>query len=163
MHSLFSARFGAGAVATAVMFGLLVPAHGAAPEHRPPLEQRRVTTASAESAEPAPATVKGPASVTLLTGDRVIVGRSTAGEPRVTFRPRPGGLDAFSVRRSASGLYVTPDDVSALVPAVLDPELFNVTGLVDMGYDDAESESLPVIVEGGSGARSPAPLCSRCG
>jgi subtilisin family serine protease len=88
-----------------------------------------------------------PVTVTLVTGDRVVLTPTDRGEPRVGFRPRPGGTGGFSVHRSDDGVYVTPHDVAGLVPRVLDPELFNVTAQVDMGFDDASSMSLPLIVE----------------
>jgi hypothetical protein len=43
-------------------------------------------------------------------------------------------------------LYVVPADVAALVPAVLDRELFNVSGLVRQNYDDRHSSALPLII-----------------
>ena len=54
------------------------------------------------------------------------------------------------VRRFGDDLYVIPLEAEAALAAdVLDLELFNVTGLVEQGYDDEHSETLPLIVEGG--------------
>lgn len=47
-----------------------------------------------------------------------------------------------------------PHEVASLVPAVLDPELFDVTSLVEMGYDDAHRADLPVIVREAPGDRT---------
>ncbi len=82
-----------------------------------------------------------------MTGDRVVLRPTDGAEPRVEFYPRRGGSGAFSVQRSAEGTYVTPTEAAVLVPKVLDRELFNVTALVEMGYDDANAKSLPLIVE----------------
>ncbi|MEV6288060.1 S8 family serine peptidase [Kribbella sp. NPDC051770] len=78
-------------------------------------------------------------AVTLLTGDRVVVTGSD-----VTIDPKVAGT-SFSVRRDGGRVTVIPSTVSELVPSVLDPELFDVTGLVAMGYDDARRGDLPVI------------------
>ena len=45
-----------------------------------------------------------------------------------------------------------PRDVAALVPEVLDPGLFDVTALVEMGYDDEHARALPLIVRGAAGS-----------
>jgi subtilisin family serine protease len=87
--------------------------------------------------------------VTLGTGDVVTLRRLQGGKPGVTVEParRPGGRSASFTTVTAKGdLYVVPADVAALVPAVLDRELFNVSGLVRQGYDDRRSSALPLIV-----------------
>jgi hypothetical protein len=87
--------------------------------------------------------------VTLVTGDVVILRRLQGGKPGVTVEaaPRPGGRHASFKTVTAKGdLYVVPADVAALVPAVLDRELFNVSGLVRQGYDDRRSSILPLII-----------------
>ncbi|WP_162451361.1 S8 family serine peptidase [Phytoactinopolyspora mesophila] len=87
-----------------------------------------------------------PATVTLVTGDRVTLTPS-AGEPEVMFDPAPGSEPSgFSVYRDGADVHVVPDDVASLVPEVLDPALFNITTLVEMGYDDQHSDALPLIV-----------------
>ncbi len=117
---------------------------------------RSGTAPAADSAHVTDAT--DGAVVTLVTGDRVVLGPSTDGEPTVTVQPRDGAAaHGFSVQRDDTGIHVVPSDVAGLVPRRLDPELFNVTGLVEMGYDDASSDTLPLIVEraGAATARSP--------
>jgi subtilisin family serine protease len=87
--------------------------------------------------------------VTLVTGDVVTLRRLQGGKPGVTVQPapRPGGRRAsFNTVTAKGDLYVVPADVAALVPAVLDRELFNVTGLVRQGYDDRRSSTLPLII-----------------
>lgn len=49
---------------------------------------------------------------------------------------------------------VTPIDVAGLVGRVLDPELFDVTALIEQGYDDARSDDLPLIVRRTGGPRA---------
>jgi subtilisin family serine protease len=89
----------------------------------------------------------GPAerSVTLVTGDRVLVGRDG-----VATRPVPGagrGHIRFSVRRAAGHSYVVPSDaLPMLTRGRLDWRLFDVTGLLAAGYDDAHRADTPLIV-----------------
>ena len=112
---------------------------------------------AAAPAAPAAATVSAAtATVTLLTGDAVTVTRPAGGQPSVAVRPGAGSR-SFTTLRQGSDLYVVPDAVEHLVPDVLDLELFNVTALVDMGYADSVTDSLPLIVRG------PQPFAARSG
>ncbi|WP_157237367.1 S8 family peptidase [Promicromonospora sukumoe] len=90
-------------------------------------------------------------SVTLLTGDVVSIETAADGTPdpeTVTVRPGPGREHmAFFQQREGDQLYVVPRDVARLVPGRLDRALFDVTGLVKAGYDDASRDTLPVIVQ----------------
>ncbi|MEE6262788.1 S8 family serine peptidase [Plantactinospora sonchi] len=85
--------------------------------------------------------------VTLITGDRVLV-RGTDADARPVIDPAPrAGLTQFQEFTHRGDRYVVPRDASALVrDGVLDRELFNVTGLVRQGYDDAHSPHLPLLV-----------------
>ena len=105
-----------------------------------------VTTApDSEPAAASPLTAES--TVTLLTGDKVTLGApDPKGEPSVRIEPRTPGSGAFSIHRDHGRVTVIPKDVEPLVPNVLDPALFDVTGLVEMGYDDAHRADLPVIV-----------------
>ncbi|MPZ94026.1 MAG: hypothetical protein GEU96_03735 [Propionibacteriales bacterium] len=105
----------------------------------------------------------GPASgdsstVTLVTGDRVTLTPMSDGEPVVLFEPRAGADDGqrvgYSVHHDEGRVSVIPHDVATLVPDVLDPALFDVTGLVEMGYDDASRADLPLIVRRAPGVRT---------
>ncbi|MGC5019349.1 S8 family serine peptidase [Micromonospora sp. DT47] len=94
-------------------------------------------------------------TVTLVTGDRVTLRPTRDGEPTVRFEPRdPSHPTGFSVRRDRGRVTVIPHDVEALVPDVLDSALFDVTGLVEMRYDDRHRADLPLIVRRSPGARS---------
>ncbi|WP_282695644.1 S8 family peptidase [Streptomyces sp. CC208A] len=95
-----------------------------------------------------------PATVTLVTGDRVLVSRDGRGDPAATVLPREDGtVPVVQTRRSGRDLYVYPDTAAgALAADLVDEELFNVTGLVRQGYDDASTTTLPLIAVYGSGA-----------
>lgn len=90
----------------------------------------------------------GPADhrdVTLITGDVVTVG---AAEPNgFSVRPGPGrsGI-GFLTGTTGGRLSVVPSDAVALLnEGRLDTALFDVTGLLENGYDDRAAE-LPLIV-----------------
>jgi len=96
-----------------------------------------------------------PATVTLITGDRVTLMPSADGRPNVVFDPAPGSRPTgFDVLRDGRHVHVVPDDVASLVPDVLDPALFDVTALVEMGYDDRHAGELPLIVRRAAGVRA---------
>lgn len=93
----------------------------------------------------------GSYDVTLITGDRVQVvqrdGRTSMAIAPVT---RADGSWPSFLRSSWKGHhFVVPVDVAALVPTQLDRRLFDVTGLIASGYDDARTDSVPVIVQTG--------------
>ncbi|MFH8724697.1 S8 family peptidase [Streptomyces termitum] len=99
-----------------------------------------------------------PATVTLVTGDRVLVTRDDRGAPAATVLPREDGtVPLVQTRRSGQDLYVYPENATgALAAGRVDEELFNVTGLVRQGYDDASTTTLPLIAVYGSDlARAP--------
>lgn len=89
-------------------------------------------------------------TVTLITGDRVHVstmpdGKQTAvvvAAERGSGDPGPG----FATYDLMGHLYVIPDDVAADVGGLLDPTLFDVSELIEEGYDDAAAPALPLIV-----------------
>ncbi len=102
-----------------------------------------------------PTTVPGLAAgapehtVTLITGDRVsVVDRGGRLEP-VRIEPGPGRLRVTFAASAAGGrLRVTPSDALPLLRAgQVDPRLFDVTALVEFGYDDSRAD-LPLIVTG---------------
>ncbi|MGW1868482.1 S8 family peptidase [Streptomyces mauvecolor] len=89
-----------------------------------------------------------PATVTLVTGDKVVVSRDGTGTPTgVTALPREdGSVPLVQTRRSGKELYVYPDDAAqALAAGKVDDELFNVSGLIRQGYDDAHTKTIPLI------------------
>jgi subtilisin family serine protease len=94
---------------------------------------------------PVAATRTAPVPVTLVTGDRVLLSTSADGTPSGVIE---SDGDHY-LRRFGDDLYVIPVEAEAALAAdALDLELFNVTGLVEQGYDDEHSDALPLIVEG---------------
>ncbi|WP_157411279.1 S8 family serine peptidase [Actinoplanes rectilineatus] len=83
-------------------------------------------------------------TVTLITGDRVVLSGDA-----VSVHPGPG-RDGIPMATSTSGgrTRVVPADALPLLRADrLDPRLFDVTGLIEAGYDDQRTE-LPLITSG---------------
>jgi len=89
-------------------------------------------------------------SVTLLTGDRVVLPSATATSAGIV--PGPGRHGTRFLTRVVDGhLYVIPLDALPLLrQGVLDRRLFDVTGLVEAGYDDRRQGAVPLIVAYGS-------------
>ncbi|MGH9213963.1 MAG: S8 family peptidase [Acidimicrobiales bacterium] len=84
-------------------------------------------------------------TVTLLTGDVLDVRSDADGRVTALARDRTGPIR--TVRMPDGDLYVIPLAVTPLVERVLDLELFNVTGLIRQGYDDASIDVVPLIVQ----------------
>ncbi|MDV9192160.1 S8 family serine peptidase [Streptomyces sp. SR27] len=103
------------------------------------------------------------ATVTLVTGDRVVVTRDAEGNPAATALPREDGtFPLVQTRRSGQDLYVYPEGATAALAAGrVDEELFNVTGLVRQGYDDAATGTLPLIAVYGSDLARSVPAAPR--
>src|SRR6266540_1740661 len=100
-------------------------------------------------ADAGPAATPPDRTVTLITGDRVsVVSRAGRFEP-VRIEPGPDRADVvFSTDHTGHRLRVTPSDALPLLRAGrLDPRLFDVTALLDFGYDDRRGD-LPLIVAG---------------
>ncbi|MER6103144.1 S8 family serine peptidase [Streptomyces sp. NPDC001832] len=98
-----------------------------------------------------------PVIVTLVTGDKVLVSTDSSGAASATALPREDGtVPLVQTRQSGKDLYVYPETATdALAAGKVDEELFNVTGLIRQGYDDASTKSLPLIaVYGQDAARS---------
>ncbi|HWM06859.1 MAG TPA: S8 family serine peptidase, partial [Actinophytocola sp.] len=115
------------------------------------------TTQAAAAAPPgaaAPAAAGGKANtVTLVTGDRVTV---LDGAAR-SVRPGVGreGM-AFSAFSAHGHTYVIPADVHELVATGrLDRRLFDITTLLDFGYEDAKRDTVPLIVTHPAGRAAP--------
>ncbi|MET9388257.1 S8 family serine peptidase [Streptomyces sp. NPDC002928] len=87
------------------------------------------------------------ATVTLVSGDKVRVTTDAQGRSSVVVLPDEDGTDPIvQTRQVGDDLYVYPASASrALADGLVDEELFNVTGLVRQGYDDAHSDTLPLI------------------
>ncbi|MFI7104506.1 S8 family peptidase [Streptomyces sp. NPDC050161] len=87
------------------------------------------------------------ATVTLVTGDRVQLRTDAKGRSSAFVLPRAdGSRPSVQTRQSGKDLYVYPDTAAgALARGRVDEELFNVSGLVRQGYDDAHRTALPLI------------------
>ncbi|SEH03625.1 Subtilase family protein [Nonomuraea solani] len=88
-------------------------------------------------------------TITLITGDKVTV----TGPTSAMVEPGEGREKVTFLTDEARGrLRVLPGDAAPLVAAGrLDPRLFDVTGLLELGYDDSRKE-LPLLVTGASGS-----------
>ena len=92
-------------------------------------------------------------TVTLVTGDRVVVGESGGS----LVRPAPGREKVgFLSQKDLDGdLHVTPfDALGDLRAGRLDPRLFDVTRLLAEGYGDDSRADIPLIVTHPAGSRA---------
>ncbi len=90
-----------------------------------------------------------PVTVTLVTGDQVIARRTQDGTIGAEVRPGPGRagmlFHKFALGNQQS---VVPVDAVPLIAAgIVDPRLFDVALLTDLGLDDAASPTLPLLVQ----------------
>lgn len=136
-------RTALGAATAAVLAVTAVGPTAAQPADGAPGAGKRPLVGS-EAAGKQPTT---PVTVTLVTGDRILVSTDAAGRTAATAMPRTDGSQPLvQTRQSGQDLYVYPEGaVRALAAGTVDPELFNVTGLVRQGYDDAHTKKLPLI------------------
>ncbi|MFG2754122.1 S8 family peptidase [Streptomyces xanthophaeus] len=134
-------RTAVGAATAAVLAVTAVGPSTAQPSGGAP--DRRPVVGSAEAGKQPTA----PVTVTLVTGDRILVSTDAAGRTAATAMPREDGSQPLvQTRQSGKDLYVYPEGaVKALAAGKVDEELFNVTGLVRQGYDDAHTKKLPLI------------------
>ncbi|WP_166353651.1 S8 family serine peptidase [Phytoactinopolyspora limicola] len=95
-------------------------------------------------------------TVTLITGDQVIVPQGQPHRAMVEAGPGRQGIE-FRIDRGPDGLHVLPADaIGALAAGTLDRRLFDVTTLIEAGYDDASIEHIPLIVAPDLGELDPA-------
>ncbi|WP_418959747.1 S8 family peptidase [Streptomyces tritici] len=150
-------RTALGAASAAVLAVTAVaPSTAATPQDDPAGKRPPVGTRAAGPGERS-------ATVTLVTGDRILVTHDTDGNPAATALPREdGSTPLVQTRRSGTDLYVYPEDATAaLAGGRVDHELFNVTGLIRQGYDDTATPSLPLIAVYGSDVARSVPAAPR--
>ncbi|OLF19235.1 hypothetical protein BU204_02475 [Actinophytocola xanthii] len=99
--------------------------------------------------------------VTLVTGDRVAA-RTVGGRTSVRVEPALRGKPIpFQEFTRDGDTYLLPADAGRLVSSgLLDEELFNITGLLRQGYGDADTKTLPLLVQhtdGAAASRAAAP------
>jgi subtilisin family serine protease len=113
---------------------------------------------TAHAADAAPPDAERPgrfdvSTVTLITGDQVTV------HDNAVRSVRPGdGREKMSFSRLVAGghTYVIPADAQRLVATgQLDRRLFDVTTLIEFGYDDANRDTVPLIVTHPAGRAAP--------
>ncbi|MFG3715637.1 S8 family serine peptidase [Micromonospora sp. NPDC047730] len=94
--------------------------------------------------------------MTLISGDRVRLTRAADGQPIAQMLPGDDGtVPDHETLRDGDNLYVFPGTAAqALAADLVDRELFNVTGLVDQGFDDAHADAIRVIAEYDDGSRT---------
>ncbi|MCN9240625.1 S8 family serine peptidase [Streptomyces sp. RY43-2] len=133
-------RTGLGAATAAVLAVTAAVPSGAATPGDTAAHKRPLVGSSA-------ATARGGSVVTLVTGDRVLVTQDASGRSSATALPAAdGGTPLLQTRQVGKDLYVYPESATAAIAAGrVDQELFNVSGLVRQGYDDAHSEVTPLI------------------
>lgn len=87
-------------------------------------------------------------TITLVTGDVVILNRYSDGKLAGTLQPKEDGMPISYTTKLVNGdYYLVPDQAAAyLSSGQLDEELFNITKLIEYGYDDAHRSSVPLIV-----------------
>jgi subtilisin family serine protease len=94
-------------------------------------------------------------SVTLITGDRVTVRGDRV--VSVSMHPSRRTVRYWQDKRNGHDFVVPLDAAKAVAQGRLDERLFDVTALVDQGYDDQHTREVPVIVAARAGARSALP------
>ncbi|MGW2182587.1 S8 family peptidase [Streptomyces sp. NPDC001732] len=134
-------RTALGAATAAVLAVTAIAPSAAAPQDEATGKRPLTGSAAAEAKQGKPVTV------TLVTGDKVLVSTDSSGAASATALPREdGSVPLIQTRQAGKDLYVYPDTATgALAAGRVDEELFNVTGLIRQGYDDAHAKSLPLI------------------
>ncbi|MCY1142753.1 S8 family serine peptidase [Actinoplanes sp. Pm04-4] len=111
--------------------------------------------AAATPAAPGAARAQAQA-ITLVTGDVVQLAPAGDGRVAATVWPAPGRERmSFTTTETKDGVRVVPRDAVPLIAdGRVDAELFDVQHLVDEGYGDAATPTLPLIVKSPAGARA---------
>ncbi|MCZ2256951.1 S8 family serine peptidase [Sporosarcina sp. G11-34] len=85
-------------------------------------------------------------TITLITGDQLTVEKTEDDRMSVEMKTADGKDENYEIIEMDEDVYVIPRSVKEFIPEKIDRELFNITTLLDMGYDDANSESIPIII-----------------
>lgn len=92
-----------------------------------------------------------PATVTLITGDRVTLTGPDHADVAIAPADHRRSFQQYSVD---GHVYVIPSNVrSQVARGVLDRRLFDITGLIEARYDDEHADTIPLIVSNAPGAR----------
>lgn len=105
---------------------------------------------------PAPTDAGDPEiTVTLVTGDVVHITGSGTDHESITVDAVSGTPDSIQTMQIGDDTYVLPDAASAFVTSgALDERLFNISDLIEFGYDDQTSGGIPVIAQYDKGQRA---------
>ncbi|MCW3816359.1 S8 family serine peptidase [Micromonospora sp. DR5-3] len=123
-------------LAAATAAGLIAGGLAAIPAH---------ATAASPGTAPKTAT-RSTHTITLITGDVVTVTTSVGGAETVDVDRPDNATGGVHLQQSGGDLFVLPDEALPLLTSnKLDRRLFNVTDLIEMGYDDANTASVPLI------------------
>lgn len=97
-------------------------------------------------------------SVTLITGDRVVLN----GDRLVAYEPAPGraGVPVHTYVDRGHRYVVPADAEPHVLNGKLDRRLFDVTSMVGFGYDDANRSTVPVLVRGRARSNAKVPTLS---
>src|SRR6478735_9879979 len=102
--------------------------------------------AAADSPTPTRDVPSSTHKITLVTGDVVTVTTLADGHQIADVRRPVDAVGGVRMQERGGDLYVVPDEAVGLLGAdKLDPRLFNVTDLIEMGYDEAGTGSVPMI------------------
>lgn len=101
---------------------------------------------AAPSKPTVPAKPSATHKVTLVTGDVVTVTTMADGKQIADVDRPDSAVGGVKVQTVNGDLFVIPDEaVPLLGTGKLDRRLFNVTDLIEMGYDDAKTSAVPLI------------------
>ncbi|WP_392873341.1 S8 family serine peptidase [Streptomyces sp. LN499] len=101
---------------------------------------------AAPSKPTVPAKPSATHKVTLVTGDVVTVTTMADGKQTADVDRPDSAVGGVKIQEIKGDLFVIPDEAVPLLGTdKLDRRLFNVTDLIEMGYDDAKSAAVPLI------------------
>ncbi|WP_369657873.1 S8 family serine peptidase [Streptomyces sp. RPA4-2] len=101
---------------------------------------------AAPSKPSVPARPSATHKVTLVTGDVVTVTTTADGKQTADVHRPDSAVGGVKIQEIKGDLFVIPDEAAPLLSTEkLDRRLFNVTDLIEMGYDDAKSAAVPLI------------------
>ena len=130
------ARLAAIAAGLALATGVITPAFASTGSDEPPAVDDTAIPAGESK------------TVTLITGDVVHVTTLPTGKDTVTVDAVSGAPDTIQTVQIDDDVYVLPEAASKyLSSGALDRQLFNVSDLIEYGYDDASSSGIPVIAQ----------------
>jgi subtilisin family serine protease len=114
----------------------------------------RATATGTPAARPTPSSTH---TVTLVTGDIVRVSDAGGGKHTVDVTRPHGARGGVRAETIGQDLYVLPDEALPYLAAdQVDRRLFDVTSLIEQGYDDAHSDGVPLILASPTAAALPA-------